>query len=144
MRPVSSSTLLGLLLFVNPLSAGLATAYQDATHLYLENDVLKIAVLRTTGNLDGIIHKQSGVNLQTNNVNNRQAIWAMGLSTPSVPFMTNFNTRSFTGTLSTTTTEASLRLTWQGLIPFGVSLPNVAVHAQISVRTDSQFSYWAI
>ncbi len=58
-----------------PLLAGLATANQDGTHFYLENDVLKIAVLRSTGSLDGIIHKQSGVNLQSNNVNNYPGIW---------------------------------------------------------------------
>ena len=56
------------------LLAGLATASQDATHFYIENDVLKIGVLRSTGSLDGIIHKQSGVNLQSNNTNNQQAI----------------------------------------------------------------------
>ena len=53
----------GWLIFASPLMASMATAYQDATHFYLENDVLKIAVLRSTGNLDGMIHKQSGVNL---------------------------------------------------------------------------------
>jgi hypothetical protein len=57
------------LVSASPLMAGMATAYQDATHLYLENDGLRIAVLRSTGNLDGIIHKQSGVNLQSNAAN---------------------------------------------------------------------------
>src|SRR5450759_2864384 len=65
MRLVSWSLASAFLLTASPLSAALATAYQDATHLSLENDVLKIAVLRTTGSLDGIIHKQSGVNLQS-------------------------------------------------------------------------------
>src|ERR1700736_4870839 len=98
MRRVSWSIVSGLLVSASPIMAGLATASQDATHLYLENDVLKIAVLRTTGSLDGIIHKQSGVNLQTKNVNNQQAIWLMGLGTKSVSYLSNISTKSFTGT----------------------------------------------
>jgi hypothetical protein len=133
------------LIFATPLSAGLATAYQDATHLYLENDVLKIAVLRNWGSLDGIIHKQSGVNLQSRNVNNYQGIWGMSLNTSSgvIPWVGNLDTTSFTGTFATSTNGASLTLTWRGLLPYGApALPNVTVTAQISVRSDSQLSYW--
>jgi hypothetical protein len=107
-RLVSRSIVCGFLVSVNPLLAGLATAYQDATHLYLENDILKIAVLRTTGSLDGIIHKQSGVNLQSNNINNQQAIWFMGLGTKSVSYVSNLSTKSFTGTFATSADGASL------------------------------------
>src|SRR5690348_8900997 len=67
----------GILVASTPIWAGLATAYQDDTHFYIENDVLKIAVLRSTGSLDGIIHKRSGVNLQSRNVNNYPGIWTM-------------------------------------------------------------------
>jgi uncharacterized protein (TIGR03437 family) len=143
MRLFPCSILSCLLFSASPLLAGLATASQDATHLYLENDVLKIAVLRSTGSLDGIIHKQSGVNLQSNNVNNQQAIWLMGLGTKSVSYVSNLGTKSFTGTFATSADGASLNLTWHGL-PGAVPLPNVTVKAQISVRADSQFSYWNI
>ncbi len=147
MRLVSWSIAAGLFACASPLSAGLATAYQDATHLYLENDVLKIAVLRTTGSLDGIVHKQSGVNLQSNNINNNQAIWGMYLNAnyPTGQFVTNLKTRSFSGTIATSANGASLSLTWTGLLPSGApALPNASVKAQISVRADSQFSYWTI
>jgi hypothetical protein len=133
-----------LLISATPLSAGLATAYQDATHLYLENDVLKIAVLRTTGCLDGIIHKQSGVNLQSKNVNNYPAIWGMSLNTPGGnTFYQANNTLSFTGSFTTSVNAANLVLTWKGLRG-APNLPNVTVRAQISVRADSQLSYWTI
>src|ERR1035441_10316939 len=105
MRVAPWAIVSGLLVSASPLLAGLATAYQDATHLYLENDVLKIAVLRTTGSLDGIIHKQSGVNLQSRNVNNYQGIWGMSLNTSArvIPYVGNANTTSFTGTFTAST-----------------------------------------
>jgi uncharacterized protein (TIGR03437 family) len=143
----SWSLVSAILVCVPPLSAGLATAYQDATHLYLENDVLKIAVLRTSGSLDGIIHKQSGVNLQSKNVNNYQGIWGMSLNTSAgvIPYVGNANTTSFTGTFTTGANGASLELMWRGLLPSGApALPNVNVKAQISVRTDTPLSYWTI
>jgi hypothetical protein len=132
MRVAPWAIVSGLLVSASPLLAGLATAYQDATHLYLENDVLKIAVLRSTGSLDGIIHKQSGVNLQSNNTNNQQAIWLMGLGTKSVSYVSNLSTKSFTGTVATSANGASLNLTWHGLLG-AAPLPNVTVKAQISV-----------
>jgi uncharacterized protein (TIGR03437 family) len=143
MRLFSCSLVAAFLLSTTPLLAGLATASQDATHFYIENDVLKIAVLRTTGSLDGIIHKQSGVNLQSNNTNNQQAIWFIGLGTKSVSYVSNLRTQSFTGTAATSANGASLSLTWHGLLG-AAALPNVTVKASISVRADSQFSYWTI
>jgi len=127
--------------------AGVATASQDATHLYLENDVLKIAVLRSNGSIDGIIHKQSGVNLQPNNANAWQGIWAMSMNAPdgANSFVQNGNTRSFVGTISTSAREAALVLTWKGLQLYGkLDLPNVTVVARISVRVDSPLSFWTL
>jgi uncharacterized protein (TIGR03437 family) len=145
-RVSSCSLVSACLVFAAPLTAGLATAYQDDTHFYLENDVLRIAVLKTTGSLDGIVHKQSGVDLQSMNVNNYQAMWGMSLNTSSgvIPFVGNVNTTSFAGTVATSANGASLGLTWQGLRPNGaLALPGVTVKAQISMRTDSELSYWA-
>ena len=144
MRLVPWAIVSGLIVLANPLFAGLATAYQDATHLYLENDVLKISVLRTTGGLDGIVHKQSEVNLQSETVSLHQAIWGMYLSGVT-SFISSQNAKSFSGTFATSSTAASLSLKWQGLVPNGApALPNVTVKAQITVRTDSQLSYWTI
>jgi uncharacterized protein (TIGR03437 family) len=126
---------------------GLATAYQDDTHYYIENDVLKIAVLRSTGNLDGIIHKESGVNLQTRNVNNYPTIWGMGLNTPGGGnvFTQSSNAMTFSGSVSTSASGAALNLTWTGQQSLGdgvANIPGIIVKAQISVRTNSQLSYW--
>jgi hypothetical protein len=137
------------LLLSTPLMAGLATAYQDDTHFYLENDVLKIAVLRSTGNLDGIIHKQSGVNLQSNTTNDYSASWVMSLTTATgTNLIVNDNQAiSFNGTTSNTATGAALTLTWQGLqyLPNGLpNMPNITFSAQLSVRTDSELSYWTM
>ena len=147
MRLFTSSRAAALLLSATPLWAGLATANQDDTHFYLENDVLKIAVLRSTGSLDGIIHKRSGVNLQSNNVNNYPGMWGMALETPSgnTPFVGGANAISFSGSITNASNGASLTLTWKGLqyLPKGIAnLPNVTVTAQISVRVDSELSYW--
>lgn len=149
MRFVSWSIVSGLLVLANPLMAGLATAYQDATHLYLENDVLKIAVLRSTGGLDGIVHKQSGVNLQTNNVNSYHGIWAMSLITPDGTnvYTQSNNAITFAGAIVTTAGGAALSLTWTGqqyLANGMANLPNVTVTAQLSVRADSPLSYWSL
>jgi uncharacterized protein (TIGR03437 family) len=149
LRLVSWSILSGLLVLANPLMAGLATAYQDATHLYLENDVLKIAVLRSTGGLDGIVHKQTGVNLQSNNVNSFHGMWGMNLalSDGSSVFTQSNNAITFAGTTISTAGGAALSLTWTGqqYLANGVAnLPKVTVTAQISVRTDSPLSYWTL
>ena len=134
----------GLLVLASPLFAGLATASQDDAHFYLENDVPEIAVLRSTGNLDGIIHKQSGVNLQSKN--NYPTIWGMSLTTPggSDVFTQSSNAITFTGALSTTTGAAlNLRWTGQQYLANGLgNIPNVSVSVQISVRTDSELSSW--
>lgn len=132
-----------------PLVAGFATAYQDDTHFYVENDVLKIAVLRTTGNLDGIIHKQSGVNLQSRTENYFPATWSISLNiAPGLNIYVNSGQAiSFSGAISTTTAGASLTLTWKGFqyLPNGLpNIPDATITAQISVRTDSQLSYWTI
>lgn len=145
MRTFLWTLLAAALFFATPLLATVATAYSDGTHFYLENDVLEIAVLQTNGSLDGIIHKQSGVNLQSRNVGNYQGIWGMSLNTPNgvIPFVGNVNTTNFGGTTTTTANGATLSLTWQGLLPAGTpALSNVTVKAQISVQADSQFSYW--
>jgi uncharacterized protein (TIGR03437 family) len=147
MRLFPSSLVAVLLMSATPLLAGLATANQDDTHFYLENDVLKIAVLRSTGSLDGIIHKQSSVNLQSNNVNNYPGMWGMFLGTPSgaTPFVGSGNAISFSGSITNGSNVASLTLIWKGLqyLPNGMAnLPNITVTAQISVRVDSQLSYW--
>jgi len=138
-----------MLVTSTPIWAGLATAYQDDTHFYVENDVLKIAVLRTTGNLDGIIHKQSGVNLQSRTVNYFPAIWGISLNTTAG---TNINVNSgqaisLSGAINTTADGASLTLTWKGFqyLPNGLpNIPDVTITAQISVRSDSPLSYWSI
>jgi hypothetical protein len=129
-----------------PLIAGLATAYQNDTHFYLENDVLKIAVLRSTGNLDGIIHKHSGVNLQSNNANAYQGIWNIFFNAAGGTgvFVSNGNTVSFNGSTSRNFNSATLNLVWTGIRVNGLNLPKASVHSQISVRADSQFSYWTI
>jgi uncharacterized protein (TIGR03437 family) len=127
----------------------LATAYQDDTHFYVENDVLKIAVLRTTGNLDGIIHKQSGVNLQSRTANYFPATWGISLNTLAGPniYVNSGQAISFSGAMNATTAGASLTLTWKGFqyLPNGLpSIPGATITAQISVRTDSPLSYWTI
>jgi hypothetical protein len=131
-----------------PLMAGLANAYQDDTHFYLENDVLKIAVLRSTGSLDGIIHKQSGVNLQSRTVNYFPGTWSISLKTAAGLniYVNNSHTMTFSGTNETTANAASLTLTWKGLSLLNglPGIPNVTITAQISVRADSPLSYWTI
>jgi uncharacterized protein (TIGR03437 family) len=127
----------------------LATAYQDDTHFYVENDWLKIAFLRTTGNLDGIVHKQSGVNLQSRTMNDFPTIWGISLNTSAGThlFVNSGQAITCSGTINTTGTNASLSLTWKGLqyLPNGLpSMPDVTITAQISVRTDSPLSYWTI
>ena len=140
---------LGILVTSTPIWAGLATAYQDDTHFYIENDVLKIAVLRSTGNLDGIIHKQSGVNLQSRTMNYFPATWGISLNTAAGTniYANSGQAMTFSGTISTTPAAASLSLTWKGLQYLSNGLPNipdVTITAQISVRSDSLLSYWTI
>ena len=67
----------------------------------------------------------------------------LGLGTKSVSYVSNLGTKSFTGTVATSASGAGLNLTWKGLTG-AADLPNVIVKASISVRTDSQFSYWNI
>lgn len=137
--------LLGILITCAPAWAGLATAYQDDTHFYIENDVLKIAVLRSTGSLDGIIHKQSGVNLQSRNVNNYPGIWAISLDSPAgSQLVQNTNATAFSGITSNDANGASLLLTWTGAALGSLTLPNITVTAGITVRTDSPLSFWTI
>jgi uncharacterized protein (TIGR03437 family) len=140
---------LGILVTSTPIWAGLASAYQDDTHFYIENDVLKIAVLRTTGNLDGIIHKQSGVNLQSRTLNYFPATWGISLNTAAGTniYVNSGQAISFSGAINTTIAGASLALTWKGFqyLPNGLpSIPDAVITAQISVRTDSPLSYWTI
>lgn len=47
----------------------------------MENDGLKIALLRSSGNLDGVVHKQSGINLQSRTANYFPSIWGISLNT---------------------------------------------------------------
>lgn len=123
----------------------MATAYQDDTHFYIENDALKIAVLRSTGSLDGIIHKQSGVNLQSRNVNNYPGIWAISLDSGSGgQLVQNTNASTFSGVISNNASGASLLLKWTGAAVGNLSLPNMTVTAGIAVRTDSPLSFWTI
>ena len=87
------------------------------------------------------------MNLQSNNVNNYQGIWAMMLNTPAASnlYVDNGKAITFAGSISTSSSGAVLVLTWKGLqyLPNGVAnLPNVTVKAQISVRVDSQLSFW--
>jgi hypothetical protein len=140
-----------LLIFVTstPLWAGLATAYQDGAHFYIENDALKIAVLRDTGTLDGIIHKQSGVNLQSRTLNYFPATWGISLNTAGGTniYVNSAQAISFSGAIHTTAAGADLSLSWKGFQYLPNGLPSIAdavVTAQISVRTDSPLSYWTI
>ncbi len=147
MQLASWSLVVAFFASATSLCAGVATAYQDATHLYLENDVLKIALWRNTGGLDGIIHKQSGVNLQSNTTNADKGIWFMMLNTSAGnACYKNGRATSFTGQLMTDVNSASLVLTWKGLLQAGCGgsdLPGATVRARITVRTDSPLSYWA-
>lgn len=122
--------------------AGLATAYQDDTHFYVENDLLQIAVLRSTGNLDGIVHKQSGINLQTVTTNYYPDTWAIAMvsAAGSNLYVQSNQAMSFNGTIQTSSNGASLNLTWNGL----PGIPGLTVNAQIRVNTDSELSYWTI
>jgi hypothetical protein len=115
----------------------------------VENDVLRIGVLRTTGNLDGIVHKQSGVNLQSNTLNAYPAIWGLSLNNSAGTnfFVNSGQTISFNATLSNDDSGASLNLKWKGLqyLPSDMAnIPNVTISAQISVKTVSPLSYWTI
>ncbi len=71
----------------------------------------------------------------------------MALETPSgnTPFVGSANAISFCGSITNASDGASLTLTWKGFqyLPNGMAnLPNVTVTAQISVRVDSELSYW--
>jgi len=138
-----------MLVTSTPIWAGLATAYQDDTHFFIENDVLKIAFLRTTGNLDGIIHKQSGVNLQSRTANYFPATWGISLNSAANTnmYVNTGQAITFSGTINSTSTGASLTLSWTGLQYLPNGLPNIQgamITAQISVRPDSPLSYWTI
>jgi hypothetical protein len=124
-------------------AASSASGDADSDHFYLENDYLKIGVLRSDGCLDGIVHKQSGVNLQANNASAYRGIWSLSLNPPGSPsvFVGPTGARSFTGTIAVDDTEASLRLTWRGVSP---NLLDSTVTARITMRDDSPFFFWTL
>ncbi len=126
------------------LSAGLATAYQDDKNYYIENDALVIALDKWRGSLASITHKQSKVNLMSRAANAYSGLWGFGMKIDGKSvFIDNGNTTSVNATITTTSTGASLTLVWKGL-QIAAPLPNTTVTATISVRSDSQFSYWTI
>ena len=148
-RPVSDTLvaviIIAAFLFPSLLLGDVPHVSQDDSRFYLENSVLGIAILRSNGGIDSIVHKTSGVDLRSIRSASPKN-WQMQLRQPDgseLPINNNFSDR-FTAVLNSGTDEASLDLTWTGLYSTGVRFPNASVHARISMRSDSQFSYWTI